>query len=100
RLAGEFTSAFDQMAREAEMEELRKEIEDLKKNNPVADAKRAVDETMAPIKKEFGEEAEKLNKAASGDALFETAQDGAAPTEPALGEPAQGEAVPGEAAKS
>lgn len=95
RLAGEFTSAFDQMAREADMEELRQEIEDLKKNNPVADAKRAMDETMAPIKKDLGEEAEKLNKAASGDAPFETAQGDAA-----LTDPLQDEAVQGEAAKS
>ena len=52
-MAGEFAAAFDQMAREAEMEELRKEIDDLKKNNPVADAKRALDETTAPIDREL-----------------------------------------------
>jgi sec-independent protein translocase protein TatB len=64
KLAGEFTAAFDQMAREAEMEELRKEIEDLKKNNPVADAKRAVTETLAPIDRELRKEARDINEAA------------------------------------
>ena len=62
-LAGEFTAAFDQMAREAEMEELRKEIDELKKNNPVADAKRAVDEAVAPVEKEFRDEAREIDKA-------------------------------------
>lgn len=99
RLAGEFTSAFDQMAREAEMDDLRKEIEDLKKNNPMSDVKRAVDETMAPIKKDFGEEAEKLNKAANG-APVETAQTDAAPVESGQGQEVQGQAVQGETAKS
>ncbi|WP_425408375.1 Sec-independent protein translocase protein TatB [Hyphococcus sp.] len=71
KLAGEFTAAFDQMAREADMEDLRKEIDDLKKNNPVADAKRAFDETTAPIDSELRKEARELNEAVNksiGDA--------------------------------
>ena len=90
-LAGEFTAAFDQMAREAEMEDLRKEIDDLKKNNPVADAKRALEETMAPIDKELRDEARELNKA-----VTETAKTEADPDQPAQ----QGETGQGEAAKS
>lgn len=62
-MAGEFTAAFDQMAREADMEELRKEIDDLKKNNPVADAKRAVEETLAPIDKTLRDEAGEVRDA-------------------------------------
>jgi sec-independent protein translocase protein TatB len=62
-MAGEFTSAFDQMARESEMEELRNEINELKKNNPLADVKRAVDETIAPIDQELKRETGKINKA-------------------------------------
>ncbi|GJL93558.1 Sec-independent protein translocase protein TatB [Hyphococcus sp.] len=73
-LAGEFTAAFDQMAREADMEELRKEIDELKKNNPVADAKRAVEETIAPIEKEMREEAREIDKAAREDASGEPAK--------------------------
>lgn len=34
-MANEFRRSFDEMARQAELDELRKEIEDLKKNNPV-----------------------------------------------------------------
>ncbi|HEX3756344.1 MAG TPA: Sec-independent protein translocase protein TatB [Rhizomicrobium sp.] len=36
-MANEFRKSFDEMARQAELDELRKEIEDLKKNNPVTD---------------------------------------------------------------
>jgi len=60
-MAGEFTAAFDQMARETEMEELRKEIDDLKKNNPAADLKRAVDESIAPINEELRKETSEIN---------------------------------------
>jgi sec-independent protein translocase protein TatB len=34
-MASEFRKSFDEMARQAELDELRKEIEELKKNNPV-----------------------------------------------------------------
>ena len=37
-LAGEFRAAFDDIARQAELDELRKEIEDLKNANAVKDA--------------------------------------------------------------
>jgi len=37
-LASEFQSAFDDIARQAELDELRKEIEDLKSQNAVQDA--------------------------------------------------------------
>ena len=36
-MAGEFRKSFDEMARQTELDELRKEIEELKKNNPVSD---------------------------------------------------------------
>lgn len=37
-LAGEFRAAFDDIARQAELDELRKEINDLKNANPLKDA--------------------------------------------------------------
>jgi len=36
-MAGEFRKSFDEMARQTELDELRKEIEALKKNNPVSE---------------------------------------------------------------
>lgn len=88
-MAGEFAAAFDQMAREAEMEELRKEIDDLKKNNPVADAKRALDETTAPIDRELRKEARELNEAVN-KSVGDTEDESAPNTEaPAKSEPAQ-----------
>lgn len=61
RMAGEFTAAFDQMARESEMEEMRKEIEALKKNNPVADLKKEIDDAVAPLKTELDDAASEIN---------------------------------------
>ncbi|MCG8440382.1 MAG: Sec-independent protein translocase protein TatB [Caulobacterales bacterium] len=39
-LASEFQRAFDEMGREAELEELRKEVRDLKRMNPIEDVRR------------------------------------------------------------
>lgn len=44
-MADEFRAGFDEMARETEMAELRQEIESLKKNNPVNEVKKAVEDT-------------------------------------------------------
>jgi len=63
RMAGEFTAAFDQMARETEMEEMRQEIEALKKDNIFADAKRSIDEAMAPIEKDLRDEVNEVKDA-------------------------------------
>ena len=46
-MANEFRRSFDEMARQAELDELRKEIEDLKKNNPIADVANSVAEVSA-----------------------------------------------------
>ena len=48
-MAGEFRRSFDEMARESELAELRKEIEDLKKNNPVTDVANAMTGVQAEI---------------------------------------------------
>ena len=84
-MAGEFTAAFDQMAREAEMEDLRKEIDELKKNNPAAAVKREVEEAFAPVNAELRKEAEQL-KAATKAA--ESAEQEAS-SKPADNEPAK-----------
>ncbi|HMH65265.1 MAG TPA: Sec-independent protein translocase protein TatB [Rhizomicrobium sp.] len=48
-MANEFRKSFDEMARQAELDELRKEIEDLKKNNPVSDMMGAMNDATASI---------------------------------------------------
>ncbi len=63
RMASEFTAAFDQMARESEMEEMRKEIAALKNNNPLADAKREVDAAIRPVDAMMRREAGELRDA-------------------------------------
>lgn len=65
RMAGEFRAAFDQMARESEMEEMRKEIESLKRNNVVAEAKRAVEDAVKPVEETMREEAGEMRDALS-----------------------------------
>jgi sec-independent protein translocase protein TatB len=48
-MASEFRKSFDEMARETELAELRKEIEDLKKNNPVTDVANSLTDAQADI---------------------------------------------------
>ncbi len=62
RMAGEFTSAFDQMARETEMDELRQEIEALKKDNVFTKTKQELDESLAPLKDELGKETDAMKE--------------------------------------
>lgn len=52
RMAQDFRNAFDQMARESEMEEMRREIESLKRNNIVADAGRSLGDAVKPVRDE------------------------------------------------
>jgi sec-independent protein translocase protein TatB len=53
-MAGEFRRSFDEMARESELSELRKEIEDLKKNNPVADVANSLSGVEADVSLDGG----------------------------------------------
>jgi len=46
-MANEFRKSFDEMARQAELDELRKEIEDLKKNNPITEMANSMSEVGA-----------------------------------------------------
>ena len=48
-MATEFRRSFDEMARESELAELRKEIEDLKKNNPVSDLANSMASVQAEV---------------------------------------------------
>lgn len=64
-LAREFQSSFEELGRQAEIEELRKEVEALKRGDPVKDIQKELDETgdavMTP-----------LNRKRPGDAAHET----------------------------
>jgi len=58
-MATEFRRSFDEMARESELAELRKEIEDLKKNNPVSD----LASSMASVESEVNSSMEAVSTA-------------------------------------
>jgi sec-independent protein translocase protein TatB len=45
-MANEFKKSFDDMARQAELDELRKEVEALRTNNPLQDIHRSLNETV------------------------------------------------------
>lgn len=65
RMAAEFTAAFNQMARESEMDEMRKEIESLKRNNVVAETKKSIDDVMRPMKDQVLSEAADIREVAT-----------------------------------
>jgi sec-independent protein translocase protein TatB len=67
-MAAEFTAAFDQMARETEMEELRQELDALKRDNIVAKTRRDLEDAVKPIETDIREESAALNQAASNAA--------------------------------
>jgi sec-independent protein translocase protein TatB len=48
-MASEFRRSFDEMARESELAELRKEIDNLKKNNPVSDLANSMASVQAEV---------------------------------------------------
>lgn len=81
RMANEFRGAFDDIARQAELDELRKEIEDLKRHNELEQAVRELKETEDAInstvmKTEAELKESKLSEVKSADAEAE------APPEP------------------
>ncbi len=78
RMAGEFAAAFDQMARETEMEELRQEIETLKKENVFVKTKREIEESLTPADKALRDEAADMK-----DALAKRPERAAPKDEPA-----------------
>ena len=78
-MANEFRKSFDEMARQAELDELRKEIEDLKKNNPIAE--------MANSMKEVGAQ---MSAAAPIEGAGQTPAETTAPVEAHI-EPRSGE---------
>lgn len=45
-MANEFKRSFDDMARQSELEELRKEVEALKSKNPLSDIEKALEEPL------------------------------------------------------
>ncbi len=96
-MANEFRRSFDEMARQAELDELRKEIEDLKKNNPVTsmmntvasmddDLSRQVDsavEGVGPPQTETAPPVEGLSEPRAGEFQVTNTQSGNPPAEAA-----------------
>jgi sec-independent protein translocase protein TatB len=56
-MASEFRRSFDEMARQSELDELRKEVEALKKNNALTDVENSLNDAMAEVNLSPGETA-------------------------------------------
>ena len=82
-MATEFRRSFDEMARESELAELRKEIEDLKKNNPISD----LASSMASVESEVNSSMEAVAPVQAPETVAET-------VEPRSGEFAVTESAP------
>ena len=67
-MANEFRRSFDEMARQAELDELRKEIEDLKKNNPITEVANTMSEVGAVMSATASMEAEQAPQEAPAPA--------------------------------
>jgi sec-independent protein translocase protein TatB len=78
-MANEFRKSFDEMARQSELDELRKEIENLRKHNPVSDITDSFDAINTS-----------LNEAAAVDGAGQTPAETTAPVEGQI-EPRSGE---------
>lgn len=97
-MAAEFTSAFDQMARETEMEELRKEIDALKNDNVVTRTKREFDDALNPINESLRQEESALKSEQAGAPAAENSPDEKAAGENAARETGDGNVAADEAA--
>jgi sec-independent protein translocase protein TatB len=83
-MANEFRKSFDEMARQTELDELRKEIEDLKKNNPLSDVVNAVSDAQSEMTSSVN------SVGAMVEGAGQTAPESSAPVEGAI-EPRSGE---------
>ncbi len=85
-MAMEFQRGFEELARESELEELRKEVDDLRKANPVNEIKEAIDPTA-----ELNKLGQELKEDMEGKAGAETVIDAQEPAEPIPAGPAVGD---------
>lgn len=67
RMADEFRASFDQMAREAEIEEMRKEIEALRAADPTAEMKAAAQEIEKTVRAPLSSSTDEDGAATAGE---------------------------------
>ena len=85
-MASEFRKSFDEMARQTELDELRKEIEALKKNNPVSEFQNTMSDMQNKMNDPLGEEMDGAGQAAPDQAAPETSAPLEDDPEPRAGE--------------
>ncbi|WP_420561758.1 Sec-independent protein translocase protein TatB [Tepidicaulis sp.] len=87
-MAREFQRSFDDMAREAELEELRKEVQDIRKANPINKLKDSFNDPVDAVNKAImdgvpPEEAHKIAAEAEGDTERVSVSENSEPEKPA-----------------
>ena len=85
-MANEFRKSFDEMARQTELDELRKEIEDLKKNNPVSDMMGAMNDATSTVNNSVADVTDGAGQSSSMVAAAEVSAPVEASIEPRSGE--------------
>ena len=55
KMARQFQRSFDELARDSELDELRKGVNELKTGGPIGEIKRELEQSVDPIKREFGD---------------------------------------------
>ena len=73
-MANEFKRSFDEMARQSELDELRKEVEALRANNPLSDIQNTLNES---VKVDMGAEAPVTDEPRAGE--FQVTESAAPP---------------------
>ena len=73
-MANEFKRSFDEMARQSELDELRKEVEALRTNNPLSDIQNTLNES---VKVDMGAEAPVTDEPRAGE--FQVTESAAPP---------------------
>ena len=58
-LAREFRSSFEEMAREADLDDVRREVDELRRINPVAEAKSSIEDAVRPAADDIDRELRK-----------------------------------------
>jgi sec-independent protein translocase protein TatB len=80
-MANEFKRSFDEMARQSELDELRKEVEALRSNNPLTDIQNTLNE---PVKADMGAETPVTDEPRAGE--FQVTESAAPTVTPAPSE--------------
>ncbi len=86
RMANEFRAAFDEMAHETELKEMREELETLRTQNAFSQARKDIEDAVKPVSDALSEETKNINAAVAKGAGAGAAAAGVATANAASGD--------------